>query len=580
MEIYLEWEGNIINFRKEKIGIRDIQLIRKADEWGESFYFQLNGIPIFAKGANWIPIDSFIPRGKRVGLIQRNIENALKANMNMIRVWGGGVYEDDEFYEICDEKGILVWQDFPFACSIYPIHENFMQNVKNEAIYNIKRLRNHPSLALWCGNNEIEQLWKLLLNVAKITEKEQITLYEQGYLTLFKDVIPKIVNKYDARHQYWPSSSLDKFDGSKVLSINPNNPESGDSHYWFVWHGGAPFKSYRSFDSRFMSEFGFESFPSLKSIKKFCPPNQFSFDSLIMLTHQKSKGGNKKILKYIKRRFRLPEKFENQVTLSQITQAEAIEYGVEHWRRNRNNYHCMGTIYWQLNDCWPVISWSSFDYYGRWKALHYFARRFYDPLFPSVKEEKDLVEFWITNDLRISKSIQFFWKLFNSNSELIQEGLINYEIPPLTSKKLKEINVSDINSSPLRMRNNIIFYKCKEQNEKDFFFHGMKLFDSPKYFDLSNPNIRWDITLIKNPNNNESSVQIKLHSEKIALYVHIDSNLYDFIASDNFFSMEPDETRIISLTELKLNKESINNLGSLKKSDFYVESLYDLSNLE
>ena len=299
LEITLTYKDSEIDSIQTKFGIRDIQLIRNTDKWGETFYFTLNGIPIFAKGANWVPIDSFIPRGKKIGLYKQNIENAIAANMNMIRVWGGGIYEDDLFYELCDKLGILVWQDFPFACAIYPIHEEFIDNVRKEAIQNIKRLRNHPSLALWCGNNELEQLWRWLLFNADLKNPYIIKKYEDGYLKLFKAIIPNLISQYDPCHQYWPSSSLDRYDGSKILSINPNNAESGDSHFWKVWHGGASFKSYRKFDSRFMSEFGFESFPSLKTIKMFCPRDQFYLDSSIMNNHQKNEGGNKKILRYM-----------------------------------------------------------------------------------------------------------------------------------------------------------------------------------------------------------------------------------------------------------------------------------------
>ncbi|MHA1804624.1 MAG: glycoside hydrolase family 2 protein, partial [Promethearchaeota archaeon] len=324
-------EKELIESLQGHFGIRELKLIRNPDKWGETFYFSLNGIPIFAKGANWIPVDSFIPRGKKLGLYEKNLLNAKKANMNMLRVWGGGIYEDDLFYEICDKLGILVWQDFPFACRIYPAYEEFLENMRSEIIQNVKRLRNHPSLALWCGNNEIEQLWKYLLLRIENQNPDRIHLCERGYIKIFEELIPNFLKQLDPQHPYWPSSPSNGFVNNNLGKIDSNSPDRGDSHFWSVWHGGRSFKSYRKFNSRFMSEFGFESFPSMKTIKEFCPPEQFNIHSPIMESHQKNPAGNKKILNYMKRRFKLPEHFEKQVWLSQIMQAEAIEYGVEHW---------------------------------------------------------------------------------------------------------------------------------------------------------------------------------------------------------------------------------------------------------
>ena len=568
IDIALYYNNEKIDFIKEKFGIRDIQLVREPDQWGETFYFRLNGIPIFAKGANWVPIDSFIPRGKKLGIYEKNINNCLSANMNIIRVWGGGIYEDDLFYTLCDKMGILVWQDFPFACAIYPFHEKFVENVRKEAIQNIIRLRNHPSLALWCGNNEIEQLWKWLLDNAELKDPILIQKYEKGYLDLFKEMIPDLIKNYDPKHPYWPSSALDIYDGSKVLSTDPNNSERGDSHFWKVWHGGAPFKSYRKFPSRFMSEFGFESFPSIKTIKNFCPEDELYLDSPIMTNHQKNEAGNQKILRYMRKRFTIPQEFEKQVILSQITQAEAIQYGVEYWRQNRNEFHCMGSIYWQLNDCWPVASWSSFDYYGRWKALHYLAKRFYSPLLPSVKEYEDKVEFWITNDYSSPSSVTFYWKLFNDNGKILTNGSYNVEIHPCSSQLLETVKLSEYQIGSERLKQNVIFYGI----EGDDLLKGFRFFYAPKKFKLKNPNLSWYLEEIEKDDNKRCI--IKIRSENIAFYVYIDSEAYDFIASDNFFSMEPNEERTIILYDIKLindfeDKRDLNN--SIK-----ISSLYDL----
>ena len=570
-------KNGIVDSVTQKLGVREVRLIQNADEWGESFYFRLNGVPLFAKGANWIPIDSFIPRGKKRGLYKSNLINAKEANMNMIRVWGGGIYEDDLFYEICDELGIMVWQDFPFACAVYPYNEDFKKKIKQEASQNIQRLRNHPSLALWCGNNEVEWLLKMKFQISKITKDDQIKKFKSGYLAIFEKLLPKLIQLFDPDHQYWPSSPSNGFVGEALGNQNPNSPDIGDSHFWDVWHRNKPFKAYRKFDSRFMSEFGYESLPSLKTIEDFCPIEQFNFFSPIMENHQKNSAGNKKILDYMKKRFEIPSEFENQVILSQITQAEAIEYGIEHWRRNRNCYHCMGALYWQLNDCWPVASWSSLDYYNRWKALHYYAKRFYQPVFPSVKEDAKSVEFWVSNDLRTSQKLLFKWNIYRSDGKVEKTGSYESEILPCSAKKLGMVEISDLNQPDKNLSNYVIFYMLKYQNlEGEQEIHGFRLFSAPKKFHLKDPNLHWELREYNYEDSNEKEYELKISANQIALYVYVDSKKFDFIASDNYFSLEPGETRKISLKNLGLVYSSEPEYKTVKKEDFSVKSLFDL----
>jgi len=570
-------KDEVLETVKQKIGLREIQLVRKPDRWGETFYFLLNGIPVFAKGANWIPVDSFIPRGKKLGLYSMNLNYAKKANMNMIRVWGGGIYEDESFYNLCDELGLLVWQDFPFACALYPYSDDFIKNVEKEITQNIKKLRKHTSLALWCGNNEIEGLWKRLLISSGVVEDntKRLKFLKDFYLRIFEELMPQLIKKFDPTRPYWPSSPSSGFIIENLAARSSNNPNAGDSHYWAVWHGNLPFSAYRDFNSRFMSEFGFESFPSLKTIEKFCPPDQYDFNSQIMENHQKNGAGNQKIMDYMDKRFSIPRDFEHQVILSQITQAEAIEYGVEFWRQNRSDYHCMGSLYWQLNDCWPVASWSSLDYYGRWKALHYFAKRFYQPLFASVKEDPDQIEFWVTNDLRRSCDVELDWKILNSEGNTLMKGIYNSKVSPCSSLKLGLEDVSNNNKEQFNMQNNIIFYKLYSKNgKKEIIYRGFRLFDAPKFFNLRDPEISSSFEDIEGKKNNK--VQLKLKAKSIALYVNIDSDLVDFIASDNFFSMEPNETWDIDIeivsdleTGKDYSKQEIIN-------SFKIQSLYDI----
>ncbi|MEX2715859.1 MAG: glycoside hydrolase family 2 protein [Candidatus Sigynarchaeota archaeon] len=443
-------DGEVVDELRQRIGIRDVKVVQRKDDWGESFFFELNGIPVFAKGADWIPVHSFIPKGRRLGLHRSTIEDAIAANMNMLRVWGGGVMEDDEFYDACDELGILVWQDFPFACRPVPRlmeggkPNRYYENTEVLAVQNIKRIRNHPSLAMWCGNNEVETA---LSSWYGARAKD----FVDDYRRIFEDLLPRLVKDLDPARFYWPSSpSSGGLDHPQVENI-------GDTHFWTVWHGGADFTVYRKNFSRFQSEFGFESFPEIKTCKEFCPPEQFDFDSPVMKNHQKNAGGNQKIMDYMKKRFRVPADFRKQVLLSQITQAEAIEYGVEHWRRNRGvpgKEHCMGTLYWQLNDCWPVASWSSIDYSkklaenhgrpGRWKALHYFARRFYKPVMISIAESMKECELWGVNDLPVQKNVTVEWAVLHAGGTVRLEGSAEAELPPLSSTLVKTIDVRDI----------------------------------------------------------------------------------------------------------------------------------------
>ena len=588
VDVFIQNE-QVIDSCSQKLGIRDLHLIRNPDKWGETFYFLLNGVPVFAKGANWIPIDSFIPRGKKLGLYQMNLNQAKKANMNMIRVWGGGIYEDDLFYDKCDELGILVWQDFPFACAVYPYHEEFVDNVKEEAIQNIKRIRHHPSLALWCGNNEVEQLMiPLLLESGLIgmdqlnefrdgtldqRKQQKIANYEENYLNIFEKMFPQLVNELDPTHPYWPSSPSN---GSLTYTRNkenPNSPDKGDSHFWNVWHGGASFSTYRKFNSRFMSEYGFESFPPLKTIRTYCPPEQYDINSPIMENHQKNQAQNRKLRIYTKKQFLFPKNFQIQVLLSQLAQAEAIKYGVDHWRQNRNDYHCMGSLYWQLNDCWPVASWASLDYFGRWKALHYYAKRFYNPIFPSVKETKESVEFWLTNALRTSIKGLFEWKIFNSDGKLLMDGTKNTSILPCSSLKIDVVNVSGINQDKSAMRNNVIFYSFTKDTTS---YRGFRLFDLPKNFPLINPEITYSIESPDKTNRDKNNYKLNIKAKHIALFVHIESDAVDFVASDNFFALEPGESRVITLKleDYPKPNEEISEEEIIKS--FQVKSLFDL----
>lgn len=363
----------------KKIGFRQVEVTAKDDEIGRSMTFQINGQPVFAKGANWIPVDA-LPSRQEASVYRRLLEDAVKANMNMIRLWGGGQYERDCFYEICNELGLMVWHDMMFSCSLYPSDELFLAEVDEEIRYQIKRLKDHPSIVLWCGNNE--DLGALTWFPESRANRDR---YVVDYDRLNEGVVGKAVRSIDPHRMWWPSSPSA---GYGDYSDCWHDDTKGDMHYWNVWHENLPFESYYDVTPRFCSEFGFQSFPSLNSVKSFAPVSQRNITSPVMRHHQKNNAGNSIILSTIARYFRIPKNFACFLYLSQVQQAHAIRTAVEYWRAQRPV--CMGALYWQLNDNWPVASWSSIEYNGNWKILHYEAKRFFSPLWLSLYSKDDI----------------------------------------------------------------------------------------------------------------------------------------------------------------------------------------------
>ncbi len=371
----------------ESIGLRSLRLVEKPDpKGGQSLYFELNGVPIFTKGANHIPNDLFVDRMTRE-VYENEIQNAVDANMNMLRVWGGGIYENDYFYDLCDKQGILVWQDFMFACSMYPASEDFYQSIAEEAKDNIKRLRNHASLALWCGNNEIDLAWSNYdenggwgwkKNYSPAQRQEIWRAYE----TIFKEVLADAVTQYDPMRSYRHSSPITS---TSETHSNYQTLNEGDIHYWDVWHGRKPIEEAHKVLGRFMSEYGFQAFPEMNTIEQYATDADYSIDSEVMLAHQRSPIGNEAILEYMQMYYQVPNSFEDFIYLQQQLQSDAMVMAIEAHRHNMP--HTMGSLYWQINDCWPVASWSSTDYYRRWKALHYGVKRAFAPVLLTAKEQ-------------------------------------------------------------------------------------------------------------------------------------------------------------------------------------------------
>jgi beta-mannosidase len=520
----LDSRGRVIDKVSKRIGLRTLKLDRHKDKWGESFQFVANGVPFFAKGANWIPAEAILSRLTRKDY-ERLIKDSAAANMNMLRVWGGGIYEDDAFYELCDEYGICVWQDFIFSCAAYPTDDpQFMENVAAEAEDNIRRIRHHPSLALWCGNNELEM--GLVAD-----EWTDITMSWADYTKLFDELLPEIVNRLDPDRDYWPSSPHSPV-GPR---INHSSPESGDAHLWAVWHGRRPFEWYRTCEHRFNSEFGFQSFPEPKTIHSFTRPEDRNVTSFIMEHHQRSRIGNTTIMRYMLDWFRLPGDFEMTLWLSQILQGMAIKYACEHWRRSMPRG--MGTLYWQLNDCWPVASWASIDSLGRWKALHYMARNFFAPVLVSGLEDKKkgTVEIHVTNDGAQAADVEIKWTLTTATGKSIISDKMIAKVPSRKNKRITTVKLKQY-LDEYGPRNLMLWLELVEKRK--IVSNNFVTFARPKHLELENPKLA--LKVIDDKDQPEGSdFLVVLKARKPALWTWLELKTGGAKFSDNFFHVRP-----------------------------------------
>jgi beta-mannosidase len=524
-----------------RTGLRKIRLIREPDAHGESFYFELNGRKVFAKGANYIPNDVFLPRVTNADY-RKVIGDAATANMNMIRVWGGGIYENDIFYELCDEMGIMVWQDFMFACSMFPGNEEFLENVRQEAIENVVRLQNHPSMALWCGNNEIHAMWawhsdKDPLGWKALFTGEQRQLVNKAYDDLFHDILPDVVAEYAGGIDYWPSSPQADYDISKYA--DENTLDSGDQHYWGVWHGLHPFSGFDENVGRFMSEYGFQSFPELESVKKYTLPSDWDIESEVMAAHQRSGIGNLRIKEYMARDYEVPDDFLQFLYMSQVLQAEGIKRGIEAHRRNMPR--CMGSLYWQLNDCWPVASWASTDYYRKWKALHYAARRAFEPVLIAPVLEDENVSVYIVSDLQTSftGTLNLMMLSFSGKKEASLRQSV--KVDPNTSNKVLEITVERLMKKSVRQESFLhLILECDALES----LHANFYFSSPKEMKLpASPKIKTSFVEIK-----DGGVMLQLKSNVLVKDLMLSVSGAEVLFSDNCFDLLPGEDRSLTIT--------------------------------
>lgn len=527
-EVTLSGKKGVLDTWKQKIGLRTMTVRREKDAWGESFCHCVNGLDVFAMGADYIPEDNLLPRVNRERT-RRLLEDARAANMNTVRVWGGGYYPEDYFYDLCDEMGILVWQDFMFACASYDLTEAFEENVCAEFRDNIRRLRHHASLALWCGNNEMESF--VPPGVFAKSKKEIA-----DYIKLYEYILPKLVKEEDPNAFYWPSSpsSGGSFD-------SPGDENRGDCHYWDVWHGLKPFTDYRNHLFRYASEFGFQSFPCMATIERFTRPEDRNAFSYIMEKHQRNASANGKIAEYLSQTYLYPSSFDTFVYASQLLQAQAVQYGVEHWRRHRGR--CMGTLVWQLNDCWPVTSWASIDYYGRWKALHYYEKRFFAPVLVSCAEEGTLTQntnmnaepfplkktarLNISNETRTVFRGVVHWSLRSPDAAVLREGSFSVTVPALSARWLDEMDFSDQDTY------GCYFAYSLEDASGQHVGSGTILFCAPKHFRFEDPKLEARLE------GNEIVVTAGAYARSVEILCGPDTLL-----EENFFDMNAGVRRI------------------------------------
>jgi len=527
IEIQIFDGSQLLTSQSKNIGLRTVEVIQKPDSVGKSFYFKLNGYPVFMKGANYIPQDVFLSRVSDEDY-ETLIKSASEANFNMLRVWGGGIYEKDIFYDLCDKYGILVWQDFMFACAMYPGNKEFLENVEKEAIQNVKRLRNHPCIALWCGDNEILSAWNRWGWKENVLENQGQNIVDtvwKAYDDIFHNLLPEVVKKYDPKKLYWSTSPSSEFGELE-------NGKSDDNHYWGVWWAKEPFSKYKEEIPRFMSEYGFQSFPELNSVKKYAKKEDWDIYSDVMKSHQRSSIGNVTIEEYMKRDYRNPKDFPMFLYVNHVLQAEGIKIAIEAHRRNMP--FCMGSLYWQLNDCWPVASWSGIDNYGNWKAMHYFDKKAFNNILISPDIENNQLKIYVVSDK------------FENQQAKLKLSIIDFDGNKIWAKE-KEIKITS-NSSNIYFesdlekllkgmeRNQILLHAEVLESKDKILSENIIYFKAVKDLQLPKPNIKYSI---KETNN---GFTVKLSTDKLAKNLYLRANKIEGRFSDNYFDLLPAES--------------------------------------
>ena len=523
-------DGKEVASREEAIGLRSIRVVMEDDKDGKSFYFEVNGKPMFAKGSNYIPGDALLPNmtGERYA---RLFEDIRAANMNMVRVWGGGIYEDDRFYEEADRNGILVWQDFIFACTTYPHDPTFLKRVSEEAVYTMRRLRNHASLAMWCGNNEIYEgmrYWGWKDKYSPVVWKEMT----EGYDVLFRQLLPELVAANDPGRFYMHGSPYE---------ANWGRPESwkiADSHNWGTWYGQKPFESLDTEIPRFMSEYGFQAFPEMKTIRMFASPEDYELESPVMNAHQKASIGNFLIKKTMALYYKVPEKFEDLIYAGLILQGQGMRHGIEAHRRHRP--YCMGSLPWQLNDSWPVVSWSSIDYYGNWKAMHYQIRRAFAPVLVDAIKEGNNLSYYIMSDRLTDEELTLNLELMDFNGKVYRKQKVDGLLPANTSKLFYQEPVEQAlagRDSATTFMHMVVKSKKGEVLSDEIYY-----FAHPKDQLLPKTPLQWQVKQKK------GYCEVTVKADKLARDIFIEVPVQGVRFSDNFFDLLPGQKKKVIIT--------------------------------
>lgn len=536
-------DGSVCDVVKKRIGIRTLTISQEKDRWGQEFAFIVNGVKIFTKGGNYIPEDCCYTRITKERQ-EYLVSSCARANFNCLRVWGGGYYPSDAFYDLCDEYGLIVWQDLMYACNVYDVTDAFAENIRQETLDNVRRLRHHACLGLWCGNNEIESAWDHWGDFQKETP-----YLRADYVKQFEYILPHAVREADPDTFYWPSSP-----SSGGCFDEPDSEDRGDTHYWDVWHGQKPFSDYRKYFFRFCSEFGFQSFPSYKTVESFTEEEDRNIFSKVMESHQKNDAANGKMLYYLSENFRYPKDFKSLLYVTQILQAMAIKSGVEHWRRNRGR--CMGTLYWQVNDNWPVASWASIDYFGRWKALHYAAKHFYAQTAASICLEGETAGVYLENETMRGQQYEAKLILKTLDFEVLDCVEKKGTVKELSSELLIEKDYGEL---------------LKERDKEEVFLEAVvtlsdgtvlketEIFAPYKYLKLKNPQVEVAVTEEKD------EYQIHLCADTFVPFLELDFADADAVFGDNYLMLTEKKETVVALKKEDITQGSFADAEDLRK---------------
>lgn len=538
--------GELLDSKTERVGIRSLKVVHQPDKDGHTFYIELNGRPVFAKGANYIPSDNFLPRVTPENY-KRTILDAAGVNMNMLRVWGGGIYENDVFYDLCDEYGIMIWQDFMFACSMYPAEGALLDNIHQEAVDNVKRLRNHACIALWCGNNECQDAWLGWGWKCEIERqnKEYADKIWAQYRQQYHVTLPGVVKEYAPGTFYWPSSPF-AFEGEM------SGTTDGDRHYWSVWHGKAPISDYDSEKSRFFSEYGFQSFPEFESVKRYAPyPEDWDIRSEVMMSHQR--GGdhaNGLIETYLLNEYKKPRDFRAFLYMNHVLQGDAIKTAIESHRRQMP--YNMGTLFWQHNDCWPVASWASRDYYGRWKAQHYYTRKVYDDILISPVVEGDDLKVYAVSDRLENTSGRLQLQVCQFDGTVVHHWGKSVGISGNDSRVCFSAPLAKLLEGADR---GTVYVRVDYTDKSGRVYHNNYYLGKQKDMDYPKVDLQTEVRSI------EGGYEVTVSADKFARAVCLSVADNESVYSDNYFDVQPKSSVQVQV-RTRLSAEAFN--GSLR----------------